>query len=182
MRSYCPLTVEDIVPSKDMKIVVVDFSSVAKQVLRYLKKKNDQNVLLIVLEGVPSVERAKSLLAEGVKGYGNAYMQPIHLQSCVETVKSGKIWVYPEFVYAMVEELHNSRSEKDKSVPLPHTLTKREKELVEQVLCGASNKEIAERLGISERTVKAHLANIYKKMDVSNRLELALKLNKTEVV
>jgi DNA-binding NarL/FixJ family response regulator len=96
----------------------------------------------------------------------------------VETVRSGNIWVYPEFVYAMVRKLTESETEK-KGVPrLPDILTPREKELTEKILEGLSNREIAETLGISERTVKAHLGSVYAKLRVSNRLELAMKLRR----
>jgi len=53
-------------------------------------------------------------------------------------------------------------------------LTRRERELVALVAAGASNKEIAERLSIAERTVKAHLTSIFRKLGVSSRLHLAV--------
>ena len=177
LKQYAPVTVESIVPSVEPKIVIADFSTVAKEVLRFLKKRDGDNVSLIVLEGAPTVERAKALLASGVKGYGNAYMQAVHLQSCVETVKSGNIWVYPEFVYAMVEALGKESGERAGEAELPDSLTPREKEIVTLILEGMSNREMAETLGISERTVKAHLGSIYGKLHVSNRLELAMKIN-----
>lgn len=55
-------------------------------------------------------------------------------------------------------------------------LTKREREVVNQVLQGKTNKLIASSLGIAERTVEFHLKNIYAKLEVSSRIELVLKL------
>jgi DNA-binding NarL/FixJ family response regulator len=56
-------------------------------------------------------------------------------------------------------------------------LTKKEKEIVELVLEGLSNKQISEKLFVSENTVKNHLAKIFSKLQVSNRLELVLRLS-----
>jgi len=53
-------------------------------------------------------------------------------------------------------------------------LTAREREVVTAIVEGFTNKEIAEKFKISERTVKHHLSNIFDKVGVSNRLELAL--------
>ena len=60
-------------------------------------------------------------------------------------------------------------------------LTKREQEVIEQVLAGKSNKEIASTLFVSERTVEFHLQNIYNKLDVKSRVELVLKLGVSTV-
>ncbi len=178
LEEYGPVTVDSISSSGTEKIVIADFANCAKEVLRYLKRKSDDGIRLIVLEGVPSEETARRLLEAGVRGYGNAYMQPVHLRSCVETVRSGNIWVYPEFVYAMVRKLTEPEAEKKRVSKLPDVLTPREKELTWKILEGLSNREIAETLGISERTVKAHLGSVYAKLRVSNRLELAIKLER----
>jgi DNA-binding NarL/FixJ family response regulator len=55
-------------------------------------------------------------------------------------------------------------------------LTKREQQIAQKVLLGQQNKMIADLLYITERTVKAHLSTIFKKLGVRNRLELTLKL------
>jgi DNA-binding CsgD family transcriptional regulator len=57
-------------------------------------------------------------------------------------------------------------------------LSRREKDVVDLLLQGKSNKQIALALGVSERTVEFHLKNIYAKMDVASRVELILKLGK----
>ncbi|WP_201353695.1 response regulator transcription factor [Hydrogenimonas urashimensis] len=179
LKEYDPLIVERIESSESRKILIADFTTAWKEVLDYLKKRSDGRVELIVLEGVPKRRTAERLFAAGVKGYGNAYMQPIHLQSCVETVRSGNLWVYPEFLSALVEKIMHSKTQNLRAEDMPDILTPREKEIVEEVAQGKNNREIAERLGIAERTVKAHLGNIYGKLRVSNRLELALKVKET---
>jgi DNA-binding NarL/FixJ family response regulator len=66
-----------------------------------------------------------------------------------------------------------------KALPPPAIrITKRESEIIEAILGAASNKTIAERLGISEQSVKNRLTSLYKKIGVGNRLELVLVLMK----
>jgi len=60
------------------------------------------------------------------------------------------------------------------------SLSRREKDVVELLLQGKSNKQIAFDLGISERTIEFHLNNVYKKLEVASRVELILKLGQTE--
>jgi two-component system, NarL family, nitrate/nitrite response regulator NarL len=59
-------------------------------------------------------------------------------------------------------------------------LTPREKEIVEVLVLGYSNKEIASRFGISPQTVKNHLARLFEKFGVSSRLELAMRVVRIE--
>lgn len=56
-----------------------------------------------------------------------------------------------------------------------HGLTARESQIVALIAAGASNKEIADRLAITERTVKAHLTNVFQKLGLSSRLHLAIR-------
>jgi DNA-binding NarL/FixJ family response regulator len=58
----------------------------------------------------------------------------------------------------------------------PHELTTREREVAELIAGGASNKDIAERLGITERTVKAHLTSVFQKLGLTSRLQLAVRM------
>jgi len=59
--------------------------------------------------------------------------------------------------------------------PAPPELTPREHEVLELVAVGAANKQIALNLGMTEHTVKFHLAGIFRKLDVTNRTEAATK-------
>jgi DNA-binding NarL/FixJ family response regulator len=180
LKAYGPRIVDGILPDGHEKVVVADFASAPKEILEYLKKRDaSDGIRLVALEGAPDADRARRLLAAGVKGYGNSYMQPVHLRSCVETVASGHVWLYPELVHALVGELACAGADYA-AEKLPESLTPREKELAALILEGKSNREIAEALGITERTVKAHLGRIYEKLHVSNRLELALRLKETE--
>lgn len=89
------------------------------------------------------------------------------LLRCVEAVLSGGQWIDKEAMKQVMTMLAQS--------PAPTAdLTPRESDVVRQVAQGQRNKEIARSLGISEGTVKMHLHNLYEKLGVSSRTELAL--------
>ncbi len=97
------------------------------------------------------------------------------LLKSIHTVMSGEYWVGRESVSNLVQYLRNLvQSSGEEAKQKKFGLTPRELEIVSAVVAGYSNKEIAEYFKISEDTVKHHLSNIFDKLGVSTRLELAL--------
>ena len=95
------------------------------------------------------------------------------LYKCIRTVVSGQYWIGRESVADLVTVLRDAARAAE-AVPPRARLTRRELDIVREVSEGASNKEIAARFTLSEQTVKNHLSNIFDKLGVSTRLELAL--------
>lgn len=129
---------------------------------------------VIVFSDLPSYAEGTALLALGIRGYANTYIHPENLMQMLETVKSGNIWLYPEFIHQMVQKLTDSEQ---RHSGVLEKLTERESETALLVADGLSNKEIASNLNITERTVKNHLTHIFEKLGVSDRLSLAMLLN-----
>ena len=97
------------------------------------------------------------------------------LLKAIQTVMSGEYWVGRESVSNLVQYLRRlMQSSSDEARQKKFGLTPRELEIVSAVVAGYSNKEIAEYFKIAEDTVKHHLGNIFDKLGVSTRLELAL--------
>ena len=97
------------------------------------------------------------------------------LLKSIHTVMTGEYWVGREAVSNLVQYLRNLvQSSGEEAKQKKFGLTPRELEIVSAVVAGYSNKEIAEYFKISEDTVKHHLSNIFDKLGVSTRLELAL--------
>jgi len=92
----------------------------------------------------------------------------------IRCVMDGQYWVGRAGVKSLVETLQQLLSQDDTEAKKNFGLTKRELEIVGTIVAGYQNKEIAQRFSISEDTVKHHLTNIFNKVGVSNRLELAL--------
>lgn len=117
-----------------------------------------------------------SLLKKGVKAYGNNYMTPINLYEVIKVVNSNKIWVYPELMSFIIENstLNNNFKNQSKDIQFEQ-LTSREIDVAIEVSKGLTNKKIADILEISERTVKAHISAIFSKLDINDRVSLAIK-------
>jgi two-component system nitrate/nitrite response regulator NarL len=130
---------------------------------------------LFVLDDIPSFQTGSKYLSLGIKGYGNTVMSKANLLQAVGVIQSGNIWLYPDFMTALIASLHAPKKKK----PAGHflkALTPTEQRIASLVAEGLSNKEIATRQDVTERTVKAHLGSIYRKLDVSGRLALAMLL------
>jgi DNA-binding NarL/FixJ family response regulator len=98
------------------------------------------------------------------------------LFKCIDRVMAGEYWVGRGGVSDLVEALRDltPQTTGPAASDRPFGLTKREREVLGTIVAGYTNKEIAKSLTLSEDTVKHHITNIFNKLGVSNRLELAL--------
>ncbi|MFT5702051.1 MAG: DNA-binding NarL/FixJ family response regulator [Desulforhopalus sp.] len=133
---------------------------------------------VVVLTAVPTFPEAFNLLQLGIRGYGNRQMRQSNLKQVIDNVKDGQIWLPPDIISKLIDVVgHGEGQEKTKSRDkLLNTLSKREQEVALFVAKGMSNQEVADKLYVSLRTIKAHLSSIYEKAGVRNRLELGLAL------
>ena len=92
------------------------------------------------------------------------------LIKAIQNVHAGKKYIQPSLIPAMNARLIHMDSDKDKI----KSLTKRENQILILIANGNCNKEIASELNISERTVKNHISNIFKKIDVADRTQAAV--------
>jgi len=95
------------------------------------------------------------------------------LFEAIRKVKAGEYWISPESVATLVERL-KSPPRRTNIQNAKFGLTPRELEVIIAVVSGYSNPEIAEKLSLSEQTVKHHLTHVFDKLGVYNRVELAL--------
>jgi len=141
------------------------------EVLRELRNSEPGAVAVMLLE---SSKRDTILQAfrAGARGIFSRYDSVETLAECIRSVHAGQIWANSEQVSYAVEALASS--------PMLHSadgtglslLSKREMDVVRGLAEGLTNREIAERLGLSHHTIKNYLFRIYDKLGVSSRLEL----------
>jgi DNA-binding NarL/FixJ family response regulator len=145
-------------------------------ILGLMKLNPDTRV--IILSGTLSDEIEWSLFRTGVRGCCRMDIEPEQLQNVVQAVQQGELWIRRTLSWHLLNELVMITQEKNKIKQavgeLLANLTRREYEIATLVGNGESNKQIARRLDITERTVKAHLTEVFRKLDVADRLKLAL--------
>lgn len=132
---------------------------------------------VVVLSNVPSEDEGLAVLEAGAVGYTNALAVAEMLLQVDAVVENGGLWVGPELLLRLVKAMA-TRTSQFNSGSLDK-LSPREKEVALAVASGASNKEVAQRLAITERTVKAHLTAIFERLEVRDRLQLTLLINGT---
>lgn len=130
---------------------------------------------IVVLSNRPDEGEGMQALEAGAAGYANALAAPEVLHQVADVVENGGFWVGPELMHRMLAALAQSGGRRE--VPGMDKLTARERDVALAVAAGASNKEIASRLGITERTVKSHLSAIFHILGVRDRLQLSVLIN-----
>ncbi len=132
-------------------------------------------VRVIMLAASIEYEQVVEALRLGARGVVTKDSASTLLYKSIRSVMSGEYWVDHRSVAELVRALRIvPEPVRDGESNAPHGLTFRELEILKTIVDGCTNKDIALRFSISEQTVKHHLTNIYGKMGVSNRLELAL--------
>jgi len=146
------------------------------EALREMSSSSGSNaVRVILLTAAAEKKQIVEALQLGARGVVLKDSATQLLLKSIHTVMAGEYWVGRESVSNLVQYLRTLvQSSGEEARQKKFGLTPRELEIVSTVVAGYSNKEIAEYFKISEDTVKHHLSNIFDKLGVSTRLELAL--------
>jgi DNA-binding NarL/FixJ family response regulator len=140
-------------------------------------KRNYPDCRVLTFADVPSEQEGLAALRTGSEGYANTYMTPNMLVKAVEVVLLGEIWVGRRLM-RQVLTLWRQATE-----PSPlELLTDREREVALLVSEGVSNRGLADELGITERTIKAHLTSIFRKTGIKDRTALAVRLSQQPIL
>ncbi|MGH9498639.1 MAG: LuxR C-terminal-related transcriptional regulator [Terriglobales bacterium] len=111
-------------------------------------------------------------IAAGAKGYVDEAASPAEFVQAIRVVNEGSVWAPRRVLSMFIERVSTSPG---RIFPAGRvTFTDREKEVLEMLVAGRSNKEIGAALGIEERTVKAHVAKLMRKVGVQNRIALSV--------
>jgi DNA-binding NarL/FixJ family response regulator len=113
-----------------------------------------------------SERKIPDLILKGVYGILSSDADSVILKEAIRVAHSGELWLDRKIIKNILCRINHEEKGID--------LTKREREIVSLICLGYRNKEIAQKLDISEQTVKSHCNRIYKKVGVTDRLQLAL--------
>ena len=112
------------------------------------------------------------VLASGAKGYVSEAASPNEFKKAVREVAAGSVWLPRRVLAVFIERATVSSRRVEPRIDAK--ISDREREVLKLLVDGCSNREIASQLGIIERTVKAHIAQLLRKVGVSNRIALSV--------
>lgn len=146
-----------------------------------LQKLSPATRMLVATQAFNADEEL-SLLRIGVLGCFRKDIDPAVLTRALTVVREGGLWITRSLVPDLIQEIRDRHGNKAKDFPEGKNnplqlLTPREHEVATLVGSGASNKQVARALNISDRTVKAHLTTTFQKLGISDRLHLALYMS-----
>jgi DNA-binding NarL/FixJ family response regulator len=162
----------DIVGVQSIDLVLVSNCSIQKLFDLMASLKTARPDLRVIVTGSGDEETILQALVAGAKGYLHEAASAEEFVQIARVVSRGSVWA-PRHVFSMFIERVSSAPAR--SFPADRaTFTVREKEVLELLVAGRSNKEIGSPLGIGERTVKAHVAKLLRKVGVQNRIALSI--------
>ncbi|MFU0827721.1 MAG: Stage 0 sporulation A-like protein [Lachnoclostridium sp.] len=173
----CLKVIDDLKPD----VVLLDINMPQMnglQVLQKLReKKCKSRILILTIHN--EVEYLSKAMEIGVDGYVLKESESDVLRKAIFAVYNGETFIQSELAALLKQKLDNSGKENRTEENL---LTKREMEVLKLLTEGLFNKEIAYHLSISEKTVKNHVSNIFKKISVSDRTQAAVYAIKNNIV
>jgi len=140
-----------------------------------LKHVSGKPIPVSVCADLPNIREMLECVRLGAKSYCNSHMAAIHYQQMLQLLSQGQSWFPPQ----MLDETFKLAQQAVKPAPAQQPLemlTDREKDIALAVADGKSNRQIADLYEISEPTVKTHLTNIFKKLELRDRVGLVLYL------
>ena len=149
----------------DLVMPVMDGIEVIQKI-----RSSSSDIKILVLTSFSDEKMVIKAMKSGANGYILKESSPEELIQAINSVMRGEMWIYPNLTPKILQSLIHPEKSRETS----EKLTNKELEVVSQVALGKSNAEIASTQGINESTVRFHLSNIYAKLHLKNRTQVAL--------
>jgi two-component system response regulator DegU len=146
-------------------------------------KKLDPEIRVLVLTVDSEQLHVHKIIKAGALGYLLKDVEADILTEAIKAVARGDAYIQPCLLSKLLSEFRQLMTDEQPSLPADHFgLTQRELEIINYIACGQTNKEIAVRLFISEKTVKNHVSSILRKMALDDRTQVAIYAYKRGLV
>lgn len=166
-------------------VVLMDLNLPQKNGIELTKELTEKTpeVNVLLLATTDDQRRISKIIKAGALGYILKDVNAIILQEAIRAVANGDAYIQPCLLTKLINEFREILSD-EQTVKPPENLrlTQREMEIVSYIACGQSNKDIARKLYISEKTVKNHVSSILKKMELGDRTQVAVYAYKKGLV
>jgi len=166
-------SLEELVGSPDIEYVVVDLHSAqgGLEILEAVRSSRPE-IRLIVIGPEGDDELVIKAIVAGARAYLGLTDSPEIVRKAIEVVTSGSIWAPRQLLSRLIDRLLNVPVATP-NAPNPR-LTQREEQVLKLILMAQSTREIARKLGIEQRTVKAYIARLMRKTGADNRVKLSV--------
>src|SRR5262245_46587900 len=162
-------------------ILLIDISIAQGGIEALLRDtKSSTNCKLVELTAFDDVASLSKALATGVKGYILKGISGSELVGAIQAIDVGLPFVTPELASRLLTEAKGGALLPKRADKLKDALSYREKQMLDHVSKGLTNREIADRLGLTVGTVKHYVGHLFKKMHVRNRIEAIERLAQDE--
>lgn len=157
-------------------LIILDLDLGGQSALSFLPELRDasKTARILVLTGLRDTEAHQEAVRLGAMGVVLKEHAAEVLIKAIEKVHAGELWLDRPTMGRMLREMTRQEQTVDPEIAKIASLTQREREVITLIAEGLKNKQIAERLFISETTVTHHLSSIYSKLGVADRLELVI--------
>jgi len=174
-----PAELESALHADSFSALLVHLHAPVESVISAITKmrKAKPGLKLIVMSEMMLPDEVQSVIGAGAKGFVAETASINEIVMAVEVVLDGSIWAPRKVLAALIESTGNGTggSRDRNSEPIRKMLTDRERDVLQLLMNGRSNREIAAAMGIEPATVKAHLGRMLRKTKASNRVELTLR-------
>ncbi|HJZ34540.1 MAG TPA: response regulator transcription factor [Hyphomicrobiaceae bacterium] len=143
--------------------------------------KGGSSCKLVVLTALDDVMSVSKALAAGVKGYILKGVSGTELVAAIKTIDGGLPFVTPDLASRLLTDARGGALLPLREAKLKAALSYREQQILNHVSKGLTNKEIADRLGLTVGTIKHYVTQLFKKMNVRNRLEAIQAAQKSDL-
>ncbi|GAB3478022.1 response regulator transcription factor [Marinomonas epiphytica] len=162
--------------------VFLEHKAFSEHVMELVKLRQAYpKIKLVAFPNRRSQQAALTLLASGVNGQCSPYIGREQLALVLSVIDSGEIWGGKEFIQQLIQQTSNVYESASDYAEIDG-LSEKENDVANHISSGLTNKQIASEMGITERTVKAHVSAIFKKTNTKDRLSLALLVQKSHSV
>lgn len=167
-----PLSVPGALDASGVSLILID-AACTDHLFELLEtfRRSRPHLRLIVIGLEESHEYIQRVIGAGAKGYLAHTARENEIRMAIEIVRDGSVWA-PRKVMARLLEASTAEA---RGVPVDLKITEREGQVLQLLVAGRPNREIAEALGIDAATVKAHVGRLMRKMGVENRIALTMQ-------
>lgn len=157
-------------------IHLIHISTIGQSCYPWLKKFTvGKSIKVGICSDLPNIREMLECVELGAKAYCNSYMASVHFHQMIRLLDNDQSWFPPQMLEQTFKLAHQAANPGGQR-KFSELLTAREKEIALAVADGKSNIEVASQFKITERTVKTHLTNIFKKLELKDRVALVLYL------